>query len=54
MRAGIPLVLTGISGRSPYNDLAAQVVPDGGSIARACEQAVATPPAVINLDEAGA
>ncbi len=48
LRAGVPLIVNGMSRNSPFGDLAARVVDQGGDLAEAVEQ-TATRPSVIEL-----
>jgi hypothetical protein len=50
LRAGIPLVLNGISRNSPFNELAAQVVDEQGDLAGAVADATSQP-RVIDLND---
>jgi hypothetical protein len=50
LHAGVPLVVTGISDRGPFNELAARVVTEQGHVAAAVED-VSQHESVIRLDE---
>jgi hypothetical protein len=50
LRAGVPLVLNGISRNSPFNELAVEVVGEQGDLAHAVAQATSRP-TVIDLDD---
>jgi hypothetical protein len=51
LRAGLPLVVTGISDRGPFKDLAARVVTEQGHVAAAVEDVSSQHESVIRLDE---
>lgn len=51
LHAQVPLVVTGISDRGPFNALAARVVSEQGSVASAVESVSAEAKSVIRLEE---
>ena len=51
LRAGLPLVVTGISDRGPFKDLASRVVTEQGHVAAAVEDVSSQHESVIRLDE---
>jgi hypothetical protein len=51
LRAGVPLVVSGISDRGPFKDLAARVVTEQGHVAAAVEDVSSQHESVIRLDE---
>jgi hypothetical protein len=51
LHAGVPLVVTGISDRGPFNELAARVVTEQGHVAAAVEAVTAETKSVIRLEE---
>jgi hypothetical protein len=51
LHAGVPLVVTGISDRGPFNKLAARVVTEQGHVAAAVEDVSSQHESVIRLDE---
>jgi hypothetical protein len=55
LHAGRPLIVTGISRNSPFNDLAVRVVAEQGDLVEAIESATAPEPSgeVITLTEVG-
>ena len=51
LRAKVPLVVTGISDRGPFNQLAARIVTEQGHVAAAVEAVSAEHQSVIRLDK---
>jgi hypothetical protein len=51
LHAGVPLVVTGISDRGPFNALAARVVTEQGHVAAAVQDVSSRHESVIRLDE---
>jgi hypothetical protein len=51
LRAGVPLVVTGISDRGPFNTLAARIVTEQGHVAAAVEDVSSQHESTIRLDE---
>lgn len=50
LHAGVPLVVTGISDRGPFNSLAARVVTEQGHVAAAVEDVASQHESVIRLE----
>ena len=51
LHAGLPLVVTGISDRGPYSELAARTVSEQGNVATAAEDVAKQHKTVIRLEE---
>ena len=51
LHAGVPLVVTGISDRGPFKELASRIVTEQGHVAAAVESVSSQPKSVIRLEE---